>query len=210
MGYTYGQQWNDELIKNGVLQVVEVCKLGRMPSRSECVDFYGNHKLANAVSRRNGGWYKLADELGLPIKKSDTYFGKMQEYAVCEMLREQGFETERMPQNFPYDILVDNCVKVDVKASRLYKGKNGNFYAFNLEKKYATCDVYILLTLDNENNITNTLIVPSVFVIKNTQISVGEQQSKYYQFKDKWDYISSLSAFCGNMLFNPIRSGDKQ
>ena len=124
MGYTHGQRWDDSLIKKGVMEVVKICELGRMPSRTECIKFYGNHKLANAITRRNGGWYTLAKELGLAIKESETYLGKTQENVVCQMLAKRGFEVEKMPQTFPYDILVDNCVKIDVKASRLYKGSS--------------------------------------------------------------------------------------
>lgn len=195
MGYSHGRRWTDEKIKQGIKNTVIALELDRMPSARECVNFYGNHCLTNAVSRRRGGWYGLAKELNLPIKESETHLGKTQEGIVCEMLISKGFEAERMPQNFPYDILVDNSVKIDVKASHLYRGKQGNFFTFNLEKKYATCDIYILLTLDEKNDITNIYIVPSKHVIKNTQISMGEYASKYHKFRDRWDYISDLSKY---------------
>lgn len=199
MGYTHGHKWSDEKIKQAIKKVVTAYELDRMPSRKECVDYYGNHSLANAVSRRHGGWYGLAKEIGLPIKKSETYFEKHQEGIVCEMLVSKGFDVERMPQNFPYDILVDNCIKVDVKASHLYCGKQGKFFTFNLEKRYATCDIYVLLTLDENNNIINSFIVPSKFVIKNTQISIGKYASKYHKFRDRWDYISNLSEYLASV-----------
>jgi hypothetical protein len=195
MGYTHGHKWTDEKIKQCVKKVVIAYELDRMPSQKECINYYGNYSLANAVARRNGGWYGLAKELGLPIKKSETYLGKTQEGIACEMLISRGFEVERTPQNFPYDILVDNSVKIDVKASHLYRGKQGNFFTFNLEKKYATCDIYVLLALDENDNIINTFIVPSKFVIKNTQISIGEYASKYHKYRDRWDYISNLSEY---------------
>lgn len=193
MGYTHGKRWDDEKIKEALIQVKNAYELDRMPSRRECLNYYGDGSLANAISKRDGGWYALARELNLPIKESETYFGKKQESIVCEMLIAKGFEAERMPQNFPYDILVDNCVKVDVKASHLYRGRMGNYYTFNLEKKYATCDIYVLLTLDDDNNITDCFVIPSVIVIKHTQISIGEYTSKYHKFKDKLDYISKMS-----------------
>lgn len=151
MGYAHGIQWTDEKIKQGIREVIAAYKLDRMPSRGECEQHFGNSCLASVISRRKGGWYALAKEMGLPIKKSETYLGKQQERIVCEVLTAKGFDVDKMPQNFPYDILVDNAVKIDVKASHLYKSKQGNFYAFNLEKKYATCDVYILLTLDEND-----------------------------------------------------------
>lgn len=169
-------------------------KLGRMPSLRECETYFHNVALANAVSKRDG-WRAWASKLGLPIKKSETYFGKTQEMAVAEILRTKGFEVVRMSQNFPYDILVNECVKIDVKASHLYRGKNGDFYTFNLEKPFATCDLYILCSLDDNDEIINTYIVPSKFVIANTQISIGAYKSKYDRFVDRWDYLSSISDY---------------
>lgn len=200
MGYAHGIQWTDEKIKQSVREVIAAYELDRMPSRKECQQYFGNNCLTSTVSRREGGWYALAKEMGLPIKKSETYLGKKQEEIVCDVLTSKGFDVDKMPQNFPYDILADNAVKIDVKASHLYKNKQGNFYAFNLEKKYATCDIYILLTLDESNNIIDYYIVPSRFVIKNTQISMGEHSSKYHKFKDRWDYIVSYSAYVNSLL----------
>lgn len=195
------QKWTYENVVQGVKEVMNAYGIDRMPSKSECDKFYGDYCLSNVITKRYG-WYKLAKELGLSIKDSETSFGKSQEGVVCEMLIGKGFEPTRMPQNFPYDILVDNCVKVDVKASHLHRGKQGNFYAFNLEKKFATCDVYVLLTLDDENNILNTFVVPSVFVIKNTQISIGEVSSRYDKFKDRWDYIFDLSQHFSGLVIH--------
>lgn len=195
MGYTHGRRWTDQDIKQAVQTVIDSCGLDRMPSRKECVDFYSSSSLANAVSRRYGGWYGLAKELGLPVKKSDTYLGKIHEGVASDMLTARGFAVERMPQNFPYDLLVDDAVKIDVKASRLYRGKLGSFYTYNLEKRYATCDVYILFALDDESNVVDTYIVPSKFVIRNKQISIGEHNSKYHKFKDRWDYITDISRY---------------
>lgn len=195
MKHSPGEKWTSEMIKQAVAEVVTAYELDRMPSRKECETYYGNYSLSNAVTRQHGGWYGLAKEMGLPIKKSETYFGKTQEAAVCEILKDKDFTVERMTQNFPYDILVNHSVKVDVKASHLYRGKQGNFYTFNLEKRYATCDIYVLLALDDRNNIVNFFIVPSKFVINNTQISIGEHISKYHKYKDRWDYISNLSEY---------------
>lgn len=128
------------------------------------------------------------------VKESETYFGKSQETNAAEMLISRGFSVRKMPQNFPYDLLVDDCVKVDVKASHLYHGSNGDFYTFNLEKSYATCDIYILFSL-SDNGENSVFVVPSKLVIAQNQISMGVSKSKYHKFKDRWDYISALSDF---------------
>ena len=198
MGYTHGTKWTDELIREKVQEVIDALELDRMPSQKECKNYFKNESLSNAVAKRMG-WYALAEEMGLPVKNSDTYFGKKQEASVEEMLKTKGFEVRRMSQNFPYDLLVDDCVKIDVKAAHLYEGPNGSFYTFNLEKPYATCDIYILCTLSKENEIQKIYIVPSKFVVSNTQISVGVEKSKYDRFIDDWDYISKLSEYWSNV-----------
>jgi hypothetical protein len=200
MGYTHGKRWSDEAIKTAIKEVMGALEIKRMPSRKECEQHFRNTSLGNAVSRRKGGWYALAEEMGLPIKDSETYVGKRHEWLVSEMLRERGFEVEQMSQNFPYDLLVNDYIKVDVKASRLYRGKLGNFYSFNLEKRCATCDIYVLLALTDENEIKRVFIVPSKYVMKNTQISIGEITSKYRRFEDKWKYFIQMSEFLEYVL----------
>ena len=194
MGYTHGVKWTPEKIKNQILEVVNGMELKRMPSRKECEQYFHNCALANAITKR-GGWRHWADELGLPVKESETYFGKTQEAVIAEFLTASGFEVRRMPQNFPYDLLVDDCVKIDVKAAHLYQGKTGNFYTFNLEKPFMTCDVYVLCALDFNNEIVKTYVVPSKFVFSNTQISIGVTKSKYDRFVDNWDCIVHLSKY---------------
>jgi hypothetical protein len=194
MGYAHGTKWTEQSIKEGVLEVVKNCKLSRMPSRKEIEDYYNDCRLTNAISKRMG-YYKLAQELGLPIKESNTYFGKKHEQILSEKLVCMGYEVERMPQNFPYDILVNNAIKIDAKVSRLYKGVHGNFYSFNLEKPYTTCDILVLMALDDNSNIKTFYVVPSLFVYKHTQIGIGENKSKYEKFKDKWSYLEQYISF---------------
>lgn len=196
MGYSKGIRWTDDLIKEKVLEVKKAFSLDRMPSRSECIQYFHNEALVNAISKRKK-WYQLAQELGLRVKDSETYFGKSEESNAAEMLISLGFSVRKMPQNFPYDLLVDDCVKVDVKASHLYHGPNGNFYTFNLEKQFATCDIYILFALA-ECEEKRIFVVPSKFVIAQSQISMGALKSKYHKFENRWDFISSLSDFWNN------------
>ena len=191
-------KWTRELVIGKIREVMQELDVDRMPSRKECEAYFGNCALANVITKRFG-WYNLADELGLQVKKSETQTGKTIERVVSDMLVERGFIVDRMPQNFPYDILVNGCVKVDVKSSHLYHGAHGNFYTFNLEKPFATCDVYILCELDGENNVSQVMVVPSKFVINNKQISVGEITSKYHAFTERWDYISNMVSFFSKM-----------
>ena len=189
-----GTKWTDDAIEQGLLTAVSEMGLERMPSKQEVDQFYGNSCLTNAVSKKVG-WYKLAQRLGLPVKESETYFGKKQEQFVQEELISMGFEVRRMPQNFPYDLLVEDSVKIDVKSSRLYKGSGGSFYSFNLEKPFCTCDIYVMRLLDDANTLKDTLIIPSKDIPTNTRVSVGASTSKYYRYRGRWDYIEEYCSF---------------
>lgn len=202
MGHTHGTEWTESLIKEKIEEVVGQLGLDRMPTRSECEKYFHGTGLTNAVSRRCGGWYVLAEELGLEIKESETTFGKAYEIRAAEMLMSHGFQVRRMPQNFPYDLLIDDCVKVDVKAAKLYHGPNGDFYSFNLEKPFATCDFYLLMTVSQDGSVSRTMIVPSSQVISNNQISIGESKSKYHKFSERFDLIESAVNFWENVLNN--------
>ena len=181
------------------MEVVSGLQLDRMPSRSECNEYFGNGGLSGVITKRYG-WVELAGQMGLEIKESETGFGKMFERKAAEYLKSCGFDVRRMPQNFPYDLLLNDCVKVDVKASKLYRGTVGSFYTFNLEKPFATCDFYLLLTVDDDNNIIRKMIVPSHHVFANNQISVGEHKSKYHRYTDRTDLLDVASEFWSDVV----------
>lgn len=185
--------WTKEKIIQELKYMIKETGLKRMPTSIEVSSFYGNYKLTNAISHRKL-WRELANELNLEMKDSETAFGKDYEARVMEQLICMGYDVEKMPQNFPYDLLVNGSIKVDVKVSKLYRGTAGNFYSFNLEKPFATCDLYILF-LENTHLIKDVLVIPSKFVVKNTQISVGENKSKYYKYSNKWDYLEKYANF---------------
>ena len=119
MGYTHGTRWTDEEITEKIIEIVKFSHLDRMPTRKEVEQYCGDTSLTNAITRRKGGWYALAEKMRLPIKECETTFGKSHEKIIMERLVSMGYEVRRMPQNFPYDLLVNDSVKVDVKASRL-------------------------------------------------------------------------------------------
>ncbi len=194
MGYAHGIKWTREKVKEYILEVVKFYNLNRMPSRNELNEYYKDCRLTSRISKEKGGYYLLAKELKLPMKKSDTNTGKTYEYKIKELLEKMNYKVDKMAQNYPYDLLINDSVKIDVKVSRLYRHKDGfGFYSYNLEKKHPRCDIYILVTV-NENK-QEIYVVPSVFVANNTQISIGEYESKYSQYKDKYIYIDNFIDF---------------
>lgn len=194
MGYSHGRNWTDEDIRNEVLAVMNTLGLSRLPTKKECDLATGNMALSNVVSKRCG-WYNLAKELGLEIKQSETTTGKFGESIAANLLSEKGFLVQRMSQNHPFDLLINGIAKIDVKTSRLYRGRNGDFYAFNLGKKYHSCDFFLLLELDDNDNPLKSMIVPARDVMEINQISCGVTNSIYDKYIDCFFYIDELLDF---------------
>ena len=67
MGYTHGTRWTDEEITEKIIEIVKFSHLDRMPTRKEVEQYCGDTSLTNAVTRRTGGWYALAEKMRLPI-----------------------------------------------------------------------------------------------------------------------------------------------
>ena len=186
------KNWNDELIIDSIHEVIDHYELDRMPSRKEIELYFGNSSLTNAMSKR-GGYEKYANLLGLDMKSSETVFGKTFEVIVSGMLKEKGFSVEMTGARFPYDLLVNGSVKIDVKASKHCNYGSGDFYSFNLESKLPRCDAFIAIGIDDKKHIEKVLIIPSVVMAGKSQLSVGICNSKYDKYKDRWDIIANLS-----------------
>lgn len=195
MGYTHGNKWTDELITKEILNVKNVLNLDRMPSRSEIVLAVGNG-LSIIIGRR-GGYKYWAEKLNLDIKDSETKLGKEYETKIAELLKNKGYEVERMSMKHPYDLLVNQNIKVDVKISNLYRGPKGNFHTFNLEKYNHNCDLFICVCVTDEE-IVKTLVIPSKFLMKVSQLSVGGT-SIYDKYIDRFDFIKEYDAFYKNL-----------
>lgn len=195
MGYTHGKKWNDKLITEAVFEVVKVLGIDYFPTSSEMDEAYGSRGLSSAI-RKRGGVRRWAIKTGLPIKKSCTTLGnRFENYAIREIEENTKLIAEYTTARYPYDILVDRSVKIDVKVSKLYHNtEHGYFCTFNLEKKKQTCDLYIFYCLTKEGKIYKRLIIPSVVLSGNSQIGIG-QQSKWDVFLDRWNIISEYANF---------------
>ena len=186
------KNWNDELIIDSIHEVIDHYELDRMPSRKEIELYFGNSSLTNAMSKR-GGYEKYAKLLGLDMKRSETVFGKTFEVIVSDMLKGKGFSVEMTGARFPYDLLVNGSVKIDVKVSKHCNYGSGDFYSFNLESKQPRCDVFMAIGIDDKKHIEKLLMIPSVVMTGKSQLSVGICNSKYDKYKDRWDIIANLS-----------------
>lgn len=197
MEYMRRTQWNDDKVKEGILEVKKVLNLKRMPTRKEIETVTGNNSLTSRISRTKG-YYGWAKELNLNVKESETTFGKKYEYIVKDFLEELGYNVKKMPQNYSFDLLINNFVKIDVKVAKPYTSlDNSIWHTFNLYKKYAYCDIYIALCLDNNENIEKMLIIPSS-KCQIKQLSVGKK-SKYDIYDYQLKYIDNYINFYNSL-----------
>lgn len=186
--------WNDELIESSLRKIVNGLGINRMPSASEIREYTSDHRIVCAIGK-NGGFRYWADKLNLNMKSCDSLNGWLYEDMIQLDLESRGYSVERMKTRYPYDMLVNDSIKVDVKGSKKYMGKAGNFYSFNLEKNCATCDIFILCLVGSRDDVEKILIVPASAVQHNTQISIGEITSKYMKYVDRFDILDKYSEF---------------
>lgn len=181
-------KWTDELIESELKKSIVALQIDRMPTAPELISL-GRNDLHCKVSRtkKYKGW---AEHLGLPLKSSETLKGNKYEYLVKEKIEHisNHLTVKKMSTKHPYDLLINDCVKIDVKVASPYVTKDGSpVHTFGLSKKYATCDIYVCVALDENEEVEKTFIIPASHV-QIVTLCVGKE-SKYNKYIDKWNFI---------------------
>jgi len=187
--------WTPEKAEQEILKVKDGLRLDRMPTRSEILKYRGTNDLCTYISR-SYGFYGYAEKLGLKIKDSETTVGKKYEYIAADIIKNRGYSVKHMAQNYPYDLLVNECLKIDVKYSNLFRGEHGNFYRFSWEKPYPVCDLYVLIssaTGSIEDGVFR--VIPSCNIDNISGVGMGEHDSIYNVYIDRWDYVDDYLKF---------------
>jgi hypothetical protein len=188
----YGHVWTEEKVRSELLKCIDLLMLDRMPTADELKSI-GRNDLHIKISRtkKYSGW---AEELGLALKSCETRTGQKYEGVAEEMLSSRGYAVERMSTKYPYDLLVNGHLKVDVKVAKPYmlRGES-RVHTFGINKVKQTCDVYQLIALDEEEKIERTFIIPS-HVLNVVSLSVG-RESKWNAYVDRWDLIETYDRF---------------
>ena len=195
MAYSHGQKWSEEKIVEALRFMIDKCGMNTMPTHSEIKEFFGDSALVCAMSKRNGTKH-YAKLLGMEIKECESKFGgQLEDYCVLQIQEKLGLDGEKTKPKYPYDILVNRSVKVDVKVSRLFNNYgNSKYYTFNLEKKDQTCDIFVFYCINQNDEIERTFVIPSTVLSGKTQLSVGKS-SMYDKYIDQWRFISDYNKF---------------
>lgn len=195
MGYSHGEKWTNEKIFSALQKVVSELQLTTFPTKKQIFNFYGNSRLCSKISKC-GGTKFWANKLNLPIKDCESKMGSIWENNCINELEQKNYYAEKMKEKYPYDILVNNCLKIDVKSAYIYTNKKNNqFYTFNLEKKFQTCDMFICYCLNDYGISIKTYIIPSVKLSGIKQLSIGKNKSIYDKYINRWDLIEKYVKF---------------
>lgn len=195
-------KWTDELIESELKKCIDALHIKRMPTATE-LQSLGRNDLHCKVSRtkKYRGW---AEYLGLELKESETTKGQRYEEHIVAAIENYSnhFRVKRMTTKHPFDLLINDCVKVDVKVGKAHRHFDGcRAHTFNLSKKYATCDFYICVALDENEEIESYFIIPAKFTQLVT-LNIGTE-SKYNKFKDAWvlllQMVYALESFYGDI-----------
>ena len=179
-------EWYTET-KNKIFLVMNTLGINRMPSMSEVNAVTNDEKLSNRITK-TGGFKHWAKELGLVIKDSESCFGGEYEELARSELSKRFKKVEMTDLRFPYDILINDRTKIDVKASRKYYRFKSFSYNFNLEYEKPRCDFYIAYCVGDIENVEKVLIIPAFVMTGKKQLSIG-MESAYDKYANRWDLI---------------------
>lgn len=181
-------QWTEEMIADGINRIASTFSPKRMPSNREVIEHEGNYKLAVAI-QKHGGYAYWADRLGLERKYSETFLGVEGEKTIAEVLNAKGFDVKTTTTRHPYDLLVNGCVKVDVKTAKTSYIRGCPIHAYRLAKRDHTCDFYIFYEYDT----LRVYVVPAHKCQGQVQVEMGYNSKLYAKYLGAFDLIKEAS-----------------
>lgn len=102
-----------------------------------------------------------------------------------------------MGVKYPFDFLINNTIRIDVKAAKAYMSRGNRCHTIGINKKYATCDLYLIFALDEVENIERTFIIPGCD-LRVTSMNFGKD-SKYDKYINRWDLLEKYDNFYNNL-----------
>ncbi len=167
-------------------------KYNRMPTAQE-LNGNGRGNLTNAINR-GGGFQKFADMFDVPKKRTSTSKGERVEKAVAKQLSQKGFTVELTSSKCPYDILVNNSLRVDVKMAT--NDDKEKLFVYSLRDKglSPTCDVYALCRCGRSKDIIYDIyFVPALVLLQQTVSISGSP--KWTPWRENYEVLRNLEAF---------------
>lgn len=176
-------------------RILALSNNGVMPSCAE-MRASGENALACAVTRKRGMW-RIATEMGLSVKGSESKFGIRIQERVATLLRARGFAVLEHSVKHPFDLTVSGA-RVDVKAAHYkeYPHKHGGTlsrgYFFALNKVPATCDVYILCCCNDSDEIGDTYYVPAPDAPQRT-VTIAPTGKRFERYRNNLSFLDQAT-----------------
>jgi hypothetical protein len=180
-------KWNDKKIEEGIRKVVEKIGVERMPTSDEVSKHFGNG-LRKKIS--SGLGYKAwAKKLNLPLKSNNTNKSLAIEEKMIDVIKKKtGLIAKLTPIKHPFDLLVENKVKIEIKYSEGYKD---SFFSANLRSNMRKSDI-VIFVCENPKIGNKIFVIPSWHIEGKNQLGAGKK-SKYDKYLDRWDYIKKYN-----------------
>lgn len=189
-----GKKWTNEMIADGINRIASTFEPKRMPSNSEVIEYEGNYSLSMAI-QKNGGFAYWANRLGLEQKYSETALGIEGEKQIAGVLEVKGFDVKPTSVKHPYDLLVNGCIKVDVKTAKTTLVRGCPVHAYRLAKRDHTCDFYIFYEIDT----LKVYVVPAYRCQGQVQVEMGKNSKPYAKYLGAFDLIKEASVMYQRM-----------
>jgi hypothetical protein len=182
------KKWTREMVLSEAKRIAD--SLGHFPSNEELRKM-GRTDLSCKITKE-GGYIAISNEIGAARKHSDSDTGWGGEANVRKALEDRSYVCEG-PDGIksPFDILVNGCVRVDVKSARYveYGPCCGWFYRIG---KYVQSDIVILHQNDTEDN-----YILFWWEVTASNMTISRSGGKYASCKNAYwkidNYISSIS-----------------
>lgn len=177
------QRWTDAKLEKVIRGIAR--DLGHFPSTSELYAM-GRSDVANRISK-SGGFRHWSAVIGIPRVMSDSDKGWAGETAASKRLEELGFAvTAREGVKCPYDLLVDDILRVDVKTASYceYGRSTGWFYRIG---KQPQSDMILLWQLD-----TQDFYAIPWYLCPFTNVTLSKNGGKYVAYRNNADVIKSM------------------
>lgn len=178
-------KWTDDVFRQQLIAASNV--FCGMPSSSQLRES-GHGALASEISRR-GGFIKVAADLGLQRKQSDSDTGWDGEKMFVSLCDAVGIPAVRMEGvKAPFDVLVNDCVRVDVKsANRKSYGPGSSHGWYYRIGKLPQADLIVLMQLDTKDFYS---IPWSICTTSN--MTIAGDGGMYAKYKNNWSLIRRL------------------
>jgi len=101
-------------------------------------------------------------------------FARFVENKVMYRIAERGHTAVRQKRNARFDILVDDCLRVEVKASKWYESQSGGRYQANIHNR---CDLIVFVCV---NGTHHHFIIPQFKIGSRSNIAVWSYEPRDY------------------------------